>query len=157
MIKKQKSVWVCELPNGQGKCLYQKKEGDLTICEKAKSYDYCSYAQEKLLEKQITHIESDKLTIEHTDEQCHSDDDVYSGASVRVDIPKCLTEQVGGDHYLGFKIHPAEYCHRNNLSTCAANVVKYVSRHHLKGGLEDLEKAMDYLKMLAYFDYGINL
>lgn len=61
---------------------------------------------------------------------------------------KSLETQVGGSHYKGFAIQPAEYSIKNKLGFAEGNVVKYVSRAQLKGGLEDLLKAKHYLDML---------
>lgn len=64
-----------------------------------------------------------------------------------------LTTQVGGTHYQGLAIQPAEYCQRNGLSFLAGNVVKYVTRFKSKGGREDLEKAQHCLKLLLEMEY----
>ena len=48
-------------------------------------------------------------------------------------------------HYTRFVIDPIEYCNKNNLGFCAGNVIKYVSRYDAKGGIEDLDKAEEYL------------
>ena len=61
---------------------------------------------------------------------------------------KSLETQVGGSHYKGFAIQPAEYSIKNKLGFAEGNVVKYVSRFGLKGGLEDLKKARHYLDIL---------
>lgn len=61
-------------------------------------------------------------------------------------------------HYTQHKVQVIEFCHVNNLSWCAANVVKYVCRENLKGGLEDLYKAMTYLEcLIEYKETGIFL
>ena len=59
-----------------------------------------------------------------------------------------LETQVGGNHYKGMSIQPVEYITANNLSFLEGNVVKYVSRHRTKNGLEDLLKAKHYLEMI---------
>ena len=56
--------------------------------------------------------------------------------------------QEGGSHYLGFAIQPIDFIHKNGLGWCEGNVVKYVTRHKLKNGLEDLKKARHYLDKL---------
>lgn len=65
-----------------------------------------------------------------------------------------LDVQVGGDHYKDYAIQPVEFCQRNNLNWCQANVVKYVVRYKEKKGLEDLQKAKHYLDLLIEFEYG---
>jgi len=67
--------------------------------------------------------------------------------------PKATDIQVGGSHYKGLVIQPAEYCQRNRLPYCEANVVKYVTRHREKNGREDVEKAIHYLQLLLEIEY----
>ena len=57
-------------------------------------------------------------------------------------------EQIGGSHYLDLPIQPTEFIIKNRLGFCEGNVVKYVSRWGVKGGIEDLKKARQYLDML---------
>ncbi len=51
------------------------------------------------------------------------------------------------DHY-NTPISPIEYIIANGLDFCEGNVVKYVSRWKDKGGVADLEKAIEYLQFL---------
>ena len=51
------------------------------------------------------------------------------------------------DHYRT-DIQPIEYIVANNMGFCEGNVVKYISRWEMKGGVEDLEKAKHYIEML---------
>lgn len=62
-------------------------------------------------------------------------------------------QQHGGTHYQGMKITPIEYAMANNLNACEFSVVKYVSRHRLKNGKEDLLKAKDFIDMLIKYEY----
>jgi len=57
-------------------------------------------------------------------------------------------KQVGGTHYKDMKIQPVEFIVANNLNFLAGNIVKYVSRYTVKGGIDDLEKAKHYIEML---------
>lgn len=59
-----------------------------------------------------------------------------------------FNEQVGGEHYKGCAIQPAEYNIRNRLGFIEGSVVKLVTRWELKGGIEDLEKARHLLALL---------
>lgn len=70
-----------------------------------------------------------------------------------VETSSAFDRQVGGGHYKDMAIEPAEYCQRNALNWCEANVVAYVSRHKQKGGREDIEKAIHYLEMLLEMEY----
>ena len=58
------------------------------------------------------------------------------------------SKQEGGSHYIGYKIQPIEFIHKNGLGFIQGNIIKYVVRYKEKGGLEDLMKARHYLDML---------
>lgn len=64
-----------------------------------------------------------------------------------------LKIQVGGQHYKVLKIQPVEYIYANNLGYLEGNVIKYVTRHKLKNGRQDLEKAIHYLQLLLEHEY----
>ena len=51
------------------------------------------------------------------------------------------------DHYRT-DIQPIEYIVANNMGFCEGNVIKYISRWEMKGGIDDLEKAKHYIEML---------
>ena len=59
-----------------------------------------------------------------------------------------LTAQVGGDHYKNLVIQPVEYITANNLSYLQGSVIKYVTRYQDKNGIEDLQKAIHFVKMI---------
>ena len=59
-----------------------------------------------------------------------------------------LETQVGGSHYQGFKIQPAEFIGKNELNYFEGNVIKYVCRYKAKNGVEDLQKAQQNLSIL---------
>ena len=59
-----------------------------------------------------------------------------------------LTAQVGGDHYKNLVIQPVEYIIANNLSYLQGSVIKYVTRYQNKNGVEDLQKAIHFIKMM---------
>lgn len=58
-----------------------------------------------------------------------------------------MNRQIGGDHYKGFKIQPIQYIMENDLSYCAANIIKYASRAEMKGGRQDIEKIIHYCEL----------
>jgi hypothetical protein len=62
--------------------------------------------------------------------------------------PSTFESQVGGGHYKDFAIQPLEFIVKNGLDFLQGNVVKYVVRYKVKGGLEDLKKARHYLDMM---------
>ena len=78
---------------------------------------------------------------------------VAASADPKGEAGKATDVQVGGSHYKGLAIQPAEYCQRNRLPYCEANVVKYVTRHREKNGREDIEKAIHYLQLLLEIEY----
>jgi hypothetical protein len=63
-------------------------------------------------------------------------------------------KQIGGDHYKSMAIQPSEFIYRNGLDWFAGNAIKYVCRHKLKGGRQDIEKAIHYLELLLQAEYG---
>jgi hypothetical protein len=65
-----------------------------------------------------------------------------------------INEQVGGDHYKHMPIQPMEYSMKNNLNACQHTVVKYVTRYKVKGGKQDLLKAIHCIEMLIEMEYG---
>ncbi len=63
-------------------------------------------------------------------------------------------KQIGGDHYRHFKIMPIEYIAKNKLDFCEGNIVKYISRHRLKNGAEDIKKVIHYAELILELEYG---
>ena len=62
-------------------------------------------------------------------------------------------KQVGGKHYLKYKIQPSKFVVENKLLYPEGNVIKYVLRHQDKGGKQDLEKAKHFIDMIIERDY----
>ena len=54
--------------------------------------------------------------------------------------------------YYGSGIDVIEFCLRNNLTFMQGNVIKYVTRYKDKNGIEDLEKAKEYIDRLIEFE-----
>jgi len=53
------------------------------------------------------------------------------------------------EHYCaGFQIEPLDYILKNGLDFLEGNIIKYVSRYDMKGGVKDLEKAKFYIDRL---------
>ena len=64
-------------------------------------------------------------------------------------IPEPIaSRQVGGSHYQDRAIQPIDYIIANGLDFCEGSVVKYVTRWKYKNGIEDLEKAKQYVEFL---------
>lgn len=68
-----------------------------------------------------------------------------------------LSVQEGGNHYKQMAIQPVEFITKNSIPYLEGNVIKYVSRHSAKNGIEDIKKAIHYLQLIAELRYGINL
>lgn len=56
-------------------------------------------------------------------------------------------EQVGGSHYQAPYQH-WDWCAETGLGYLEGNATKYLGRHRKKHGVEDLEKALSYVKKL---------
>ena len=61
---------------------------------------------------------------------------------------KSSEKQVGGKHYLKYKIQPVEFIIKNNIGFVEGNIIKYILRFKEKGGVQDLEKAKHYIELL---------
>jgi hypothetical protein len=61
---------------------------------------------------------------------------------------KSSKKQVGGNHYLKYKIPPVEFIIKNNIGFVEGNVIKYILRFKEKGGVQDLLKAKHYIELL---------
>ena len=68
---------------------------------------------------------------------------------------KALQRQEGGSHYSSQNVQPITYILANNMPFCEGSVVKYVTRHRLKNGAEDLQKAVHYLQYILEHEYGV--
>ena len=62
-------------------------------------------------------------------------------------------KQIGGNHYKDMAIQPSEFINKNKLEFAEGNAIKYICRHSLKGGKQDLEKAKHYIDMIIERDY----
>ena len=63
-------------------------------------------------------------------------------------------KQVGGKHYLKYKIQPSKFVVENRLLYPEGCVIKYILRHQDKGGKQDLEKAKHMIDMIIERDYS---
>ena len=68
--------------------------------------------------------------------------------------PKATDKQVGGDHYKDCVIQPVDYILKNNLDFLEGNVVKYITRHKTKNGIEDIRKVIHYAELILELKYG---
>ena len=52
------------------------------------------------------------------------------------------------DHYVQGKIEVLDAIMQLGLCPCGGNVLKYICRHRMKGGKDDIRKAMTYCQMM---------
>ena len=71
-----------------------------------------------------------------------------------VKIYNMLKENVSPDYYARYDIEPISFIIRNNIPFAEGNVIKYVLRHDMKGGKEDIDKAIRYLEMIKEEKYS---
>lgn len=62
-----------------------------------------------------------------------------------------LENQVGGSHYKDLAMQPVELIAKLNLDYFIGNIVKYVTRHRSKNGIEDIKKAAHYVELASYY------
>ena len=67
---------------------------------------------------------------------------------------KVWDKQIGGSHYQKFKIQPSKFVIDNKLLYPEGCVIKYIIRHSMKNGKEDLLKAKHFIDMIIERDYG---
>ena len=63
-------------------------------------------------------------------------------------------KQIGGKHYLKYKIQPRKFVVEHKLLYPEGCVIKYILRHQDKGGKQDLEKAIHMIDMIIERDYS---
>ena len=62
-------------------------------------------------------------------------------------------KQVGGKHYIKYKVQPSKFVTENKLLYPEGSVIKYILRHQDKGGKQDLLKAIHFIEMIIERDY----
>lgn len=65
-----------------------------------------------------------------------------------------LKTQVAGNHYSKLKIQPMEFAMANSWDAGAFSILKYVTRHHDKNGLQDLQKARHFVDLRDALMHG---
>ena len=71
-----------------------------------------------------------------------------------VKIYNMIKENVSPDYYARYDIEPISFIMRNNIPFAEGNAIKYVLRHDMKGGKEDIDKAIRYLEMIKEEKYN---
>ena len=74
--------------------------------------------------------------------------------SYEYEYGKATDKQVGGSHYKDCAIQPVDYIVKNNLDFLEGNVVKYITRHKTKNGIEDIRKVIHYAELILEKKYG---
>jgi hypothetical protein len=59
--------------------------------------------------------------------------------------------QVGGTHYQNLGVQPIEFAMANKWDSGAFSVLKYLTRHRSKNGVEDLRKASHFVELRLNF------
>ena len=72
----------------------------------------------------------------------------------KVKIYNMIKENVSPDYYARYDIEPISFIMRNNIPYAEGNIIKYVLRHDMKGGVEDIDKAIRYLEMIKEEKYN---
>ena len=74
--------------------------------------------------------------------------------SYEYEYGKATDKQVGGSHYKDCAIQPVDYIVENKLDFLEGNVVKYITRHKTKNGIEDIRKVIHYAELILEKKYG---
>jgi hypothetical protein len=72
----------------------------------------------------------------------------------KVTLGDVWNKQIGGSHYQKFKIQPSKFVVDNKLLYPEGCVIKYIIRHSMKNGKEDLLKAKHFIDMIIERDYS---
>ena len=72
----------------------------------------------------------------------------------KVKIYNMIKENVSPDYYARYDIEPVSFIMRNQIPFAEGSVIKYVLRHDMKGGVEDIDKAIRYLEMIKEEKYS---
>lgn len=124
-------------------------------CRNFREYANCEVALEEANKDELTEAAEALFGPIVDDELADYPDDDFPWKPAKVaifpdniDTPK---------HYAGYEIEPITFIMRNKMPYADGNVVKYVCRHRMKNGLEDIQKAIKYLKFIAKQEYGAEL
>ena len=71
-----------------------------------------------------------------------------------VKVYNMIKENVSPDYYARYDIEPVSFIMRNHIPFAEGSVIKYVLRHDMKGGAEDIDKAIRYLEMIKEEKYS---
>jgi hypothetical protein len=83
----------------------------------------------------------------------NNEEDLLKG-TYKYEYDNATNKQIGGNHYKDCVIQPIDYIYKNKLDFLEGNVVKYITRHKLKGGIEDIKKVIHYAELILELRYG---
>lgn len=66
---------------------------------------------------------------------------------VNITVADPMQRQVGGAHYRDLAIQPTEFAQKNGYDFCSGSILKYLTRHRMKNGIEDLKKARHFVEI----------
>lgn len=141
---------------------------ELMEYSKDAQFEYPIYKKlkNKTLVVKFTSLEEGEVVVASTDWAvgyvaddwtAHTDNSIWEDWTPPLETTKdisALDTQEGGNHYKDLKIQPVEFIDANGLDYFQGNVVKYVTRHKLKNGAEDVKKAIHYCQLILQMQYG---
>ena len=83
-----------------------------------------------------------------------AEEDAIRKGTYEYEYDNATSKQIGGDHYKNCAIQPIDYIVKNNLDFLEGNVVKYITRHKTKNGIEDIRKVIHYAELILEKKYG---
>ena len=89
-----------------------------------------------------SYVQIENFIMEHQSKPNHTPNQTYHP----------LKNQVGGQHYQ-LTIQPIEYTNKNKLNFNQGNIIKYITRHKEKNGVEDIKKVIHYALIEAFYSY----
>lgn len=122
---------------------------DLEASVTARDAMVANYQQE-VIKLQQQHNDQQQLitTLQEANRKFHAMLETVDGRVLGLLTAPSLNLQVAGNHYKDQPIQPVTFIRANNVPYVEGNIIKYVSRHRVKNGLNDLKKAQHYLEML---------
>ena len=83
-----------------------------------------------------------------------AEEDAIRKGTYEYEYDNATSKQIGGDHYKNCAIQPIDYIVKNNLDFLEGNIVKYITRHKTKNGIEDIKKVIHYAELILEKKYG---
>ena len=71
-----------------------------------------------------------------------------------IKVYNMIKEDVTPLHYARWDVEPVSFIIRNQIPYAEGNVIKYVMRHDMKGGVKDINKAIRYIELIKEEKYN---